>query len=73
MPIYRVTFSKNLLSSDGHPFRCSQQTVAVDAANATAALRAAERQFARQRHVDDWRHHADEAEVAECPLAPPCI
>jgi len=65
MPSYRITFSKNLLSSDGRRFKCPQQTVAVDAASPEAALKAARRQFEQQRHLGNWRQHADEAEIAD--------
>jgi hypothetical protein len=43
MSCYRVTFFKNLLSSDGHPFKCVQQVVDVrHARSADRAVEAAE-------------------------------
>jgi hypothetical protein len=29
MSCYRVTFFKNLLSSDGHPFKCIQRAIDI--------------------------------------------
>jgi hypothetical protein len=67
MPSYKVSFIKNLLSSDGHQFKCVQQTTTDDAPNPQAAVDAAKRQFEKQWQIPDWRLHADEMEAAEVP------
>jgi hypothetical protein len=38
MTTFRVSYYKILQSSDGHPFKCLQKTIDVDAANPIAAL-----------------------------------
>jgi hypothetical protein len=65
MPSYKICFSKNLLSSDGHQFKCVQQTITVDANNPQAAIEAGKRQFERQKHARKWRLYADQAEATE--------
>jgi hypothetical protein len=40
MSTYHVSFFKNLLSSDGHPFKCLQRRIDVD--DAESAAQAAE-------------------------------
>jgi hypothetical protein len=57
---YRVTFFKNLVSSDGHPFKCLQHTVEIRLAKSRErAIRAAQRRYERRTKVHDWRLHAD--------------
>lgn len=66
MEQYRVTFFKNLLSSDGHPFKCPQRTIDIRRAkSADRAKTAAQRRYERLYHVRDWRREADCVEV-EC-------
>ncbi len=63
MTRYRVTFFKHLVSSDGHPFKCLQHTIEIRRAKtADRAVEAAERRYARVRHVPDWRFYADTIE-----------
>lgn len=60
MPGYRVTFFKELLSSDGHPFNCVQQQVEVPhAKNAELAVDSAIRRLESLRGVPDWTFVAD--------------
>ena len=64
MTYYRVSFFKHLLSSDGHPFRCLQQTVEVRRARCPGrAIKAAKRRYERLCQVPDWRLHADTVEL----------
>ena len=65
MPMrYRVIFFKNLLSSDGHAFKCLQQSIVIRRAkNSDRALEAAKRRYERLCHVADWRIYADGAEL----------
>lgn len=64
MTKYRVTFFKNLLSSDGHPFKCPQRTVEVHRAKSIErALAAAQHRYQRLTGDRDWRLHADTAEM----------
>ena len=65
MTTYRVKFFKNLLNSDGHPFKVLQRVVTVDQSKtADDAMRAAQRQFEACEQVSDWRLHADCIEAA---------
>lgn len=65
MTCYRVSFFKNLLSSDGHPFKVVQRVLEVDdCRNAEEAISAAQRRFAALERVPNWTLHADCTEVA---------
>ena len=64
MSRYRVNFFKNQLSSDGHQFRCLQQSIVIRRArSADRAIEAAKRRFERCCHLADWRLHADGVEL----------
>lgn len=61
---YQVTFYKNLVSSDGHPYRCPQKSITVRRAKSTdRAVRAAEHRFERLCRLPDWTLHADSIEL----------
>ena len=61
---YRVSFFKNLLSTDGDQFRCLQQSIVIRRARSVErAVEAAKRRFERLCHVVDWRLHADGVEL----------
>jgi len=64
MSCYRVTFFKNLLSSDGHPFKCIQRAIDIrHARNADRAVEAAELWYERVHRVHEWTLHADFLEL----------
>ena len=61
---YRVSFFKALLSSDGHQFRCLQQSIVIRRARSVErAVEAAKRRFERLCLVADWRLYADSVEL----------
>jgi hypothetical protein len=61
---YRVSFFKDLVSSDGHHFRCLQENIVIRRArNDDRAVEAAKRRFQRLCHVADWRFYADGFEL----------
>jgi hypothetical protein len=61
---YRVSFFKELLSSDGHHFRCLQQSIVIRRARSVErAVEAAKRRFERRCRVTDWRLYADGVEL----------
>jgi hypothetical protein len=62
---YRVSFFKNLVSSDGHRFKCLQEAITVKSQSSDDAVRAAEQQFERDWNIENWRLHADEVEAVE--------
>jgi hypothetical protein len=63
MPAYHVSFFKNLVSSDGHPFKCLQQRIDVsDAESAAEAAESASRAF-EALYGCPWKLHADSIEV----------
>jgi hypothetical protein len=64
MTHYRARFFKDLLSSDGHPFKCLQRTIEIRAArNADRASKAAQRRYERVTRVRDWKLRADLMEM----------
>ncbi len=65
MSRYHVCFFKNLLSSDGHRFRCLQQEIDVpDAKTPEQAAKRASRTFESVHGVADWKLLADAIEVS---------
>ena len=64
MARYRVSFFKNLTSSDGHPFKCIQKVIDIDCARSVdRAVKAAELRYERLHHVNDWTLHSDCVEL----------
>ena len=64
MSRYRVSFFKNLLSSDGHQLRCLQQSIVIRRAKSVdRTIEAAKRRFERCCYLADWRLHADGVEL----------
>ena len=66
MAEYRVTFFKNLLSSDGHQFRVLQGTIDVHRSKSRERAEKAARsryRFERSHEVSNWNLHADTMEV----------
>jgi hypothetical protein len=65
MSAYHVSFFKNLLSSDGHPFKCLQRRIDVAAVeNAAEAAESASRAF-EVLYGCSWKLHADSIEVID--------
>jgi hypothetical protein len=63
MSAYHVSFFKNLLSSDGHPFKCLQQRIDIsDAESAAQAAESASKGF-EALYGCPWKLHADSIEV----------
>jgi hypothetical protein len=65
---YVVKFFKNLVSSDGHPFKVLQRAIDVRRSKSQdRAIEAAQHRFKRAKHVSDWKIHADsmEAEIKD--------
>src|SRR5262245_42372253 len=63
MSAYHVSFFKNLLSSDGHPFKCLQRRIDVSDAESTAqAAESASRAF-EALYGCPWKLHADSIEI----------
>jgi hypothetical protein len=68
MPNYQVSFYKDLLSANGHPFHCLQQRFLIeDAPSSAAAVATAKRRFELMHHAANWRCNADVADVVELP------
>jgi hypothetical protein len=71
MPSYRVQFSKNVLSSDGHPFKAAQRIIKIDdVPSPDDAIRAAWLQFDQATH-GLARHCADQADAEIVDGVPP--
>lgn len=66
MKTYEVRFFKTLLSSDGHPFRCLQDSLEItNAGSAEAAMARAERQYEKLHNVSTWSRWADSIDISE--------
>jgi hypothetical protein len=65
--IYYVSFFKNLVDSNGHPFTPCQGAVEVRATGQDRAIELARQRFAKLKNVADWSMRAD-YEMVE-PLA----
>lgn len=64
MKSYKVSFFKDLLSDDGHRFKCLQRAIEIHRARSLdRAVQAAECRYARWHRVGDWHVHADSLEV----------
>jgi hypothetical protein len=67
MSTYHVSFFKNLLSSDGHPFKCLQRRIDVTDAESTGqAAKSASRVF-EALYGCPWKLHADSIEINADP------
>jgi hypothetical protein len=65
MAEYRIKFFKNILSSDGHPFKVLQRVIPVDqSASCDDAVRIAQQRFEGLENINDWRLHADFVEAS---------
>jgi hypothetical protein len=63
MSAYHVSFFKNLLSSDGHPFKCLQRRIDVtDAESPAQAAQSASKAF-EALYGCPWKLHADSIEI----------
>jgi hypothetical protein len=61
---YRVSFFKDLVSSDGHPSSSIQQTIEISGAeNISSAVERAKRRYEQLRCVPIWSLCADRLEV----------
>jgi hypothetical protein len=65
MKTFHVNFFKNLASSDGHQYKCLQNSLAVRADDPADALLSAEKQFAQLKHAANWTLYADSVELVE--------
>jgi hypothetical protein len=64
MSDYRVSFFKDLVSSDGHRFRCLQQEIDIrDSDSSEQAAESASRTFEALHGLRDWKLRADCLEV----------
>ena len=59
MVSYRVSFFKELLSSDGHSFKVLQKEFDVRSNDPAGAIKEAQHQFAHSCGMPDWKLRAD--------------
>jgi len=65
MADYRISFFKNLCSSNGRRFKCLQGEIEVRGSEDPAqAIETASREFELQHGLRDWHMHADLVEIA---------
>lgn len=62
MPLFDVRFIKRVCDDTGHEHRACQAAFAIEAPSLTEAVRRAEADFCRQKHVHDWTMFADAVE-----------
>jgi hypothetical protein len=62
MPSFDVRFIKTVCDDTGHEHRACQAAFTVDAPSLTEAVRRAEADFCRQKHIHDWTIFADAVE-----------
>ena len=67
MSTYHVSFFKDLLSSDGHPFKCLQRR--IDVSDAESAAQAADSgvESVRSALRRTWKFHAESIEINADP------
>jgi hypothetical protein len=59
-----ITFFKYVRSSNGHEFKCVQETITIERAKSVdRAVETAKHRFERRRHVVDWQLHSDGFDV----------
>jgi hypothetical protein len=64
MARYRVSFFKDLVSSDGHPFKCIQKVIEIrHARSPDRAVKCAELRYDRLHRVHDRMLHSDYLEL----------
>ena len=69
MPSFNVRFIKTVCDDTGHEHLVCQAAFPVEAPSLTEAVRQAEADFCRQKHVHDWTIFADVIEF-RTPTAP---
>lgn len=70
MPSFDVQFIKTVCDDTGHEHRACQAAFTVEAPSLAEAVRCAEADFCRQKHVHDWTIFADAVEFrAQSALA----
>jgi hypothetical protein len=62
MSLFAVRFIKTVCDDTGHEHRACQAAFTVEASSLTEAVRRAEADFCRQKHVHDWTIFADAVE-----------
>jgi hypothetical protein len=62
MPSFDVRFIKTVCDDTGHEHRACQAAFTVEAPSLAEAVRRAEADFCRQKHVHDWTIFADAVE-----------
>jgi hypothetical protein len=62
MPSFDVRFIKTVCDDTGHEHRACQAAFSIEAPSLTEAVRRAEADFCRQKHVRDWTIFADAVE-----------
>jgi hypothetical protein len=67
MSHYVVTFFKQLVDSNGHPFKAPQQEIELVGDNPQQVVELAKERFAGARRVCDWTIHADSFELSARP------
>jgi len=71
MPLFKVTFFKEVLGDPGRDVVAEQASFVLDAADAEAAVALAKSRFCEEQAIRDWSIHADRFEVETHPDVEP--
>jgi hypothetical protein len=63
MPTFEIKYTKKLCDDSGHEHDTCQSVTTVEAPTAHDALRLAEAEACRSRHLSDWTIFADAVEL----------
>jgi hypothetical protein len=67
MPVFRVTFFKEVLGDPGRDVVAEQGSFVIEADTAEAAVELAKSRFCEEQAIRDWSIHADRFEVETHP------
>jgi hypothetical protein len=70
MSKFDLQFMKSLWDSTGHHHLVCQSHLILEACDHREAVQAGQKEFCRQRGIDDWRLHADSVEIQPLDAAP---
>lgn len=67
MPLFRVTFFKEVLGDPGRDVIAEQASFVLDAPDSETAVEIAKSRFCEEQAIRDWSIHADRFEVETHP------
>ena len=71
MPLFKVTFFKEVLGDPGRDVVAEQASFVLEAPDSEAAIELAKSRFCEEQAIRDWSIHADRFEVETHPDVEP--